>query len=245
MIPSPNIITIEYKNQMKGLDIKNKKKNANRKYFRNSFTLVVVFEKMVNIKISSNGKFQMTGCKSIEHACNCIQYVIKHIVNMDTEHVAHRIENSQEDHINIYFIPSMTNMDLSLGFLVDREKLDKYFNTHTDYFSLLETSFGYTGINIKIPIQESIEKLPIILNKYDKNTIELISSTDTTYKEYLYKTPEELSNNKKKKRYITFLVFHSGRVIISGIHQFYSNPAYQIFLDIVRKCFSDSTEYII
>ena len=46
----------------------------------------------------------------------------------------------------------MRNIDFGLNFYVDREKLDEYFNTCTDYHSLLETSFGYTGVNIKIPI---------------------------------------------------------------------------------------------
>ena len=51
----------------------------------------------------------------------------------------------------VNFITVMTNIDFNVGFIVNRENLDKYMNQQTEHNSLLETSFGYTGVNIKFP----------------------------------------------------------------------------------------------
>ena len=69
-----DIITLKYQNELKGVDLsKKKKKKINKKYFRNSLTVVMFLDnKFINFKISNNGKFQMTGCKFTKHAINCI-----------------------------------------------------------------------------------------------------------------------------------------------------------------------------
>jgi TATA-box binding protein (TBP) (component of TFIID and TFIIIB) len=59
----------------------------------------------------------------------------------------------------------------------------------------------------------------------------------TTYTEYLEKLSEKERNKKlNKDRFNTFLVFHSGRVIISGLTAQYMKNAYYYFLDIIRAC---------
>ena len=52
-------------------------------------------------------------------------------------------------------------LDFDIGFYVDREKLANYMSTQTEFHSLLETSFGYTGVNIKIPIQNDVSDMKI------------------------------------------------------------------------------------
>ena len=42
----------------------------------------------------------------------------------------------------------MTNIDFSVGFLINRQNLDQYFNTLTDYHSLLETSFDNSNATV-------------------------------------------------------------------------------------------------
>lgn len=55
----------------------------------------------------------------------------------------------------------MRNIDFSVGFIIDREKLNKYMVTQKDFHCLLETSFGYTGVNIKVPLQQDIRTMKI------------------------------------------------------------------------------------
>ena len=159
-IANGSIITLEYENRLRGVDLKKKKeKNKNSKkkgnFFRNSVTIVMIIDgKRINYKVSKNGKFQMTGCKYDEQAKKCIQYIWKYIQKSTN---VYSLSNNDKQ-LEVMFVPAMRNIDFSLGFLVDREKLDAYFNLYTDYNSLLETSFGYTGVNVKIPITRPINR---------------------------------------------------------------------------------------
>ena len=95
------------------------------------------------------------------------------------------------------------------GFIINRENLDKHMNELENFNSLLETSFGYTGVNIKFPLKEQIEMdLPKL--SYDgKNWSETIEK----YSDYLETLPDVARfKEDAKKRYNTFLVFHSGNV---------------------------------
>jgi hypothetical protein len=135
----------------------------------------------------------------------------------------------------------MTNVDFSLGFLVNRSNLDRFFNSNTDFNSLLETSFGYTGVNIKFPI-EIIPYKNIHEERLEINTGEW-SSHKITYDDYLETlTQAERKKELEKKRYNTFLVFHSGNVIMSGaVKEFMAAPYYR-FLDIIKECRSEIEE---
>lgn len=240
-----SIITLEYENRLRGVDLKKKKeKNKNTKkkgnFFRNSVTVVMIIDdKRINFKVSKNGKFQMTGCKYDEQAKKCIQYIWKYIKN--TKHI-YTFQKDQTK-LQVMFIPAMRNIDFSLGFLVDREKLDAYFNLYTDYNSLLETSFGYTGVNLKIPIKRPVEELKVEKIKYNDKDDEWYVSEYVTYREYLDLLPLKEQNKKlKKQRHTTFLVFHSGKVILSGLSDDFCRPVYYEFLDLIRECFDEIEE---
>ena len=128
----------------------------------------------------------------------------------------------------------MRNIDFSIGFNVDREKLARYMSTQTEFHSLLETSFGYTGVNIKIPLENDITKLEIKKLTYkDDNWVEVY----TTYEEYLNRLNNKDQQKKlNKERWNTFLVFHSGRCIMSGITAEFMRESYYYFLKIIRTC---------
>jgi len=257
-IPSGSIITLEYQNMIRGVDLKKKKKkNKDKKkrgnYFRNSVTVVQIIEdKKINYKISRNGKFQMTGCKKDEHAEECVKWFWEFIKNTkgiyrfinDEKSVTDYDSDTDDDSddgsektLKAIFIPAMRNIDFGLNFFVDREKLDEYFNMCTDYHSLLETSFGYTGVNIKIPIVKPIQDLQLKqITCLDGIWIE---PSLVSYDEYLSMLPEkDVTKKLKKQRYNTFLVFHSGKVIMSGMEATFMKDVYAEFLDIIRECYN-------
>ena len=256
-IPSGSIITLEYENKLRGVDLKKKAKTEKKKrgnYFRNSVTIVMIIaDKQINFKVSRNGKFQMTGCKYDEHAEKCVRFIwnyikdSKDIYTMDEDKELKKEikeddsddSDSDEEKENVLiatFIPAMRNIDFSLNFLVDREKLDEYFNVCTDYHSLLETSFGYTGVNIKIPLTKPITELKLKQLKCVKGKWKVNPSI--TYLDYLNTLPtKERTKKLNKKRYNTFLVFHSGKCIMSGLEATYMKDTYYEFLNIIRECF--------
>lgn len=226
-----SIISLENEGKLKGVKLKTNNKNTGKKkWFRNSITVVMWIDKFINFKICRNGTFQMTGCKTYHHAQNCVKNIWGKIKDKEEMFSYTRGSNLQ-----ILIIPSMRNIDFSLNFIVDREKLNKYMYNQKKFHCLLETSFGYTGVNIKIPIDKEISQMKIGKLEYIG---EKWTSTTTTYSEYLNLLPEKDQNIKKKlKKYNTFLVFHSGKVIMSGISSELMRESYYYFLDIIKTAY--------
>lgn len=235
-IPDGSIITIDFENSIKGVRLKKKKKSTAKKgedYFRNSITIVMIMDnKRINFKISRNGKFQMTGCKHDSHAENCVGFIWKYI--KDTDDIYTLVGDS--DTLEALFIPAMRNIDFGLGIKIDREKLDKYFNSHTQYCSLLETSIGYTGVNIKIPFKKPITDLKLRRRVWDEdyNDWKPVEMVSFNYYLNLLK-PKEKEKKLKKDRYHTFLVFHSGKIILSSLCEEFTRDIYYEFMDIIKN----------
>ena len=245
--PDPNkhieqgsIITLKCEGELRGIEVKPKKVKPNAKkntWFRNSITIVIILDKPVNFKVCKNGTFQMTGCKNHEHAERCVQYIWNYIKDKPNIY-----SFSRGDTLSTLFIPSMRNIDFSLGFSVDREKLNKYMTEQDDLHCLLETSFGYTGVNIKIPLEKDIRTMKVKKMVYSEKS-DSWEYNMTTYDEYLGLLKDK---ERKKKleddRYNTFLVFHSGKVIMSGLTFEFMRDKYYDFLDIIRKAYEEIEE---
>lgn len=220
-----NIITLKIGNKLRGVNLKTKKNI--KKFFRNSLTIVMFLDnKFINFKVSKNGKFQFTGCKNEEHSIECMKYIFNY--TKDTFNII----NIEEQYPEIIFITVMTNINFNLGFCINRENLDEYINTNTKFFSLLETSFGYTGVNIKLPL-ENIDNIPItkLVYKKDNWIIE-----DYNYLKYIDSLDEKDKKKEKSKiRYNTFLVFQSGNIILSSPHKECMRKSYHEFINIIKK----------
>lgn len=239
-VPQGSIVTMKYENNIRGIDLKQKKSHTKKKkskWFRNSFTVVIIIDdKPINLKICQNGRFQVTGVKYDNQVENCIKYIWSHIKNDE----GNIFKFTSGDCLETIFIPAMRNIDFSVGFLVDREKLAKYMSTQTDFHSLLETSFGYTGVNIKCPIGRDIRTLDI--KKFTFKGSDIIESF-MKYEDYLKLLPEKDQQKKiKKERYNTFLVFHSGRTIYSGLSSLFMRDSYYEFLEIIKKAYEQIEE---
>jgi TATA-box binding protein (TBP) (component of TFIID and TFIIIB) len=237
-IKEGDIITLKYKDQVKGVDLKKKKTDGTKKgYFRNSITVVMHIDgKLINFKISKNGKFQITGCKKQKHAELCTQYIWNNILNSENFNQICKIKKNENP--SVIFITMMTNIDFNIGFNVNREALDDYINTKTHYNSILETSFGYTGVNIKIPLDKTIRepdyhRIMLVENKWVNDTV--------THDQYFATlSAKDQKKEMNKTRYNTFLVFHSGNVILSSKHHHYMKSVFNTFSGII-----DSSKKII
>ena len=180
-IPWGSIITLKCEGKIKGVEIKTQKQKQGRKqkWFRNSITIIIILDKPINFKVCRNGTFQMTGCKSSKHAIECIKVTWDLIKDNPKLYNFTRNPNTLE----CLFIPSMRNIDFSIGFLIDREKLNNFMANQKEFHCLLETSFGYTGVNIKIPLDKNIENMKIIKLLYNEQ--DGWKKTDGIYKDYL------------------------------------------------------------
>lgn len=237
-IPYGSIVTVKCEGELRGVEIKPKKPKPGKKkkWFRNSITVVAIFNKPINFKVCRNGTFQMTGCKTHDHAEECVRHIWKYMKEYPELYTFTRGKS-----LEALFIPSMRNIDFSLDFLVDREKLNYYMSRQQEFHCLLETSFGYTGVNIKIPLTEDITTMKI--KKLSINKSGKWVEKWTTYQEYLdLLAPKDKDSKLGNDRYNTFLVFHSGKVIMSGLTADFMRDVYYYFLSIMRESFDKIEE---
>jgi len=236
-----DIISLQYKNKLRGEKLKPKKKKKDARWFRNSFTVEIALEdKAINFKVYSNGVFQITGCKTDDHAESCVKHIWRLIEK--SEGVYSYKRNSEA--LEILFVPAMRNVDFSVGFVIDREKFTEYINSKTPHHALLETSYGYTGVNLKMALEKPITEMEI--TKLTMAPGGEWERSETKYEEYLsHLTPSEQNKKRNKERWITFLVFHSGRTILSSVTSEYSRKAYYEFVKIINESYDLIEERLI
>jgi hypothetical protein len=244
VVPYGSIINVNCEGKSKGVVLKPKSKKQREKasWFRNAITIVMILDKPINFKVCRNGTFQMTGCTKDEHPEMCVKKIWD-IVGSDPETFSFtRPTNSGAENVfESMIIPSMRNIDFDLGFNVDRSKLSRYLHRDdTELHCLLETSFGYTGVNIKIPITKPRDGMKITKMLHVGVEWQLI---ETTYLEYLGILDEKVRMKKnKEQRYNTFLVFHSGKVIFSGLTYEFMKDTYYSFMTIIKNAREDIEE---
>jgi hypothetical protein len=245
------IITLKLGDKIRGVNLKNKKKKEevkedkgftknkkNDSFFRNSLTIVMYCQgKLINFKISKNGKFQFTGCKNNDHAHFCLDFIKKYTSNINDKKILCLPINSN---LEVLYITVMSNINFSLGFCVNKENLDEYVNKNTNYHSLLETTFGYTGVNIKFNIGK-LDNIPIIKMVYKDDWEKHM----LTYQDY-FQTLEEKEKFKEnnKTRFCTFLCFQSGQCIMSSPHKSCMRESYYKFMEMIKECKSFIEEKI-
>jgi hypothetical protein len=241
-IPLGSIISVQNKTNVRGAVLKKKKES--KTYFLNSITVIVTLEdgKMINVKISKNGKWQITGCKCNSHFINCIRYIYGNI-KLAEGYTGEKIctLKNLETKPRMIFNIVMKNIDFKVGFSIQRDALDTFMSVNTEFTSHYEGSIT-TGVNIKIRSE----------HPYEENLIQLVIDDDGTpnitsvpYEEYLkFLDEKELKKEAKKVKFHTFLVFCSGSIIQSG-----SGPdmekVYKQFMRILLKNRSKFEEKLI
>ena len=291
-IPDGSIITLKMKLMLRGVNLTAKKPNPDKDsktlYFRNAVTVVMYAGgKRINFKVSKNGKFQLTGVRTIDQAHACVKTLWKYIMEYpsiytfsdskeipttspsrvvspvsddavvmtdrkaaltaslkermkvwcspdDTTVIRSPGKQAHPGTLQVIFVPAMANVFFSLGFFVDRVALDRYFNTHTNYYSLLETDIGYTGCNCKAVSKKPMSDLR--LTRLDYSNGVWVEPKTVPYSDYLSTlTPKEILKKNARVKYNTFLAFHSGKVIMSGMCAEYMVDTYNDFLDIIAE----------
>lgn len=220
------IDTMHYKNCIREQHLKDIVNNmGHQKSFRNALNVVMFLDdfKKINFKVSKNGKFQITGCKNLEHAKISVYTFLELIGKYYPEAI-----QTHENFIEVSFEIVMTNVDCGMGYNINRQSLDKIINSSTPYHSLLETSFGYTGVNIKFPVEKDWFHMNIPTVGWELNKPETLRFNQTPL--------SQVSPTKKiKKKYNTFLVFHSGQFIMSGMREDTMKDDYYRFIDILKS----------
>jgi len=243
-IPYGSIVTVKCEGKIKGVELKPKspKKMNSTSYFRNSVTIVILLDKPINFKVCSNGTLQMTGCKTWEHASECVKRVWE-VIRVNPDMITYT-RGDPADGLDALIIPSMRNIDFDAGFLIDRDKLSQRIHASTEMHCLLETAFGYTGVNIKIPLTDSRDGMMI---KRLKCSIDGVNTLEPdVYRSYLDVLDVKTRAKKdREKKYNTFLVFHSGKIIFSGLASSTMEDTYNMFVQFIGSSYEQIVERLI
>lgn len=201
---------------------KSSKKSYRRgiKNFLNSLTIVMYIKirgypkKFMNFKISRNGKFQITGCKCMDHAKACVKNIWK--ISNNTSIFPDGVLKTNETPRAI-FKKVMINTDFEIGYEINRETLDTYITNNTHYISNFERSGGYTGVNIKFICSEP-ENFEYPILTWDSNSPSSAPVQSMGIRDDWYSMMSETDIKKEKRKIpkVTALIFVSGKIIISG-----------------------------
>ena len=230
-IQNGSIICLQYGSQVRGTVLKKKSKSKKSKteknYFLNSVTVEIVIDKgkMINIKISSNGKFQITGCKDMNHVITGLQYLFHHMY-YSQKYTGEDIYKMDGPEPKFIFDIVMKNFDFKLKFGINRYNLDDFITNNTDFISLFEDEDKITYVNIKYKLNnyedENVTQMTLDYDNLISHTpfcgFNFTSSTTVPYSEFKKLCVDEKVRRtaNKKAKYHTFLVFQSGAVIQSG-----------------------------
>lgn len=239
-IPHVKCRAMYYKNDLKKHPLI--KFKTRDRYFRNALNVVQsVGDKLINFKLSKNGKFQVTGCKYLWQAQLCVVAFLHKIRRWCPTLIPRQMD--------IFFQTVMTNVDFNVGYNIDRQKLDACVHSKTGFYSLLETSFGYTGVNIKIPLPDEwwktfiIPRDRIVFSHDTTSIVSEISEDHIVFDKVLSEADKKRLSQKKK--YNTFLVFHSGNIIMSGMSPQIMKHDYARFTSYLSEWRSDIKEHIL
>jgi hypothetical protein len=189
-VPSGSIICVQRKKEIRGVSLKKKENTGERNYFLHSVTVVMMLAegKIINTKVSSNGKFQITGCKKDQQYVDTIMYlyeIMKKTQEWTGEQIFELEKNiyiEEDKKFSIIFKTVMQNMDFNIGFMISRQRLDNFINKQSKYYSIFEASISGAGVNIKVKSDGNNEtqllKLIYCENKENWN-FDLIINSDS------------------------------------------------------------------
>jgi len=248
-VPYGSIITLEKSNLRRGIKLK---KSKNKKTFLHtvSVSMFLENEKDINIKVYSNGKFHITGCKTDDHFIRAI-IQIYNTMKLTQEWTGEKIFYLEKDkfidndeQLCCLFYVAMKNMDFYIGFEIDREKLDKFINNNTDYNYIFIDGDLSTSVNVKVKydlnVYPDLVKFTYISGDpnpdNDNSEQELVCSTTLLEHLHFYDILETKEKKKvlKKDKCHTFLIFSSGSIIMSsGAHDSVIKQVFNDFISLL------------
>lgn len=173
---------------------------------------------------------KIAGCRSDKSAVMAIAILYNQYLKTFKEKIF-TLKEGEKTPLFI-FDTVMKNVDFSLGFDIDKEKMNDILNLpeYKDqiFMSQLETT-GHKNINMKI------------YSKKPKNFSYLCYSAEENKVERIKKSFHE---TKEWQLYNSFLIFSSSKIILSGKYNKDMEYAYNFYIDIIKKHKTDIIEKI-
>lgn len=265
------ILTLKYKGKIRGVELKPKKKsNQNNNFTKHSLEIRIAlkYDKSVVMKVSANGKIQITGCKNNEQCYEVLKLTYNIILKTQKEINDTLVDFKTDSELNktlpygcfsAIILVVMKNYNYKSGFLINREKLNTFVNNTKEFISIFDSSMT-NGVNIKFKNEHPFdEHLPVYLldvvnqtndKENNLNKIQLEDSITSIKFDTFLNLLDENERNKllKKDKYISFLCFHTGAIILSSSNGGQlTEKVYNTFRNLLltyKEYFEDLTEGI-
>lgn len=216
--------------------------------FKHSLTVRIVVEnRIMCTRIPRTGKLHICGARSIEEAQKLFGYIVGYICNCPEP--VYTIKRMPSDSLNVsttdpsgeerplisaMIVSVMRNCNTNLGFAVIRNLLRKKFSDPSGVWipRIPNPEKDYPGVNIQRNVPYCGD-LPVPVVTFDPNNGELVGSTVVTYEDYVQTQSAKNQARERAGRYITFLVFADGSMIVTGLNVDYIRQYYTEFMQLV------------
>ena len=215
------LVSMKYHNEVKGAVVVEKVvKKSTKLFFENTIRAVmrptVTATYKIHLKICRNGTIQLTGCKYKNDALEIYTYFW------------HCLGRNDISGVLVYY---MTNLNHTLAFTLNKQKLIGVLsNAPFPAIIMHEPYFTYSGLLVKIPIMDD--------ELSDQQIIKIVckDGTMTTIPDKFYNLVNLIHKPHKKttRRYISFLIFPSGKVNVSGISPELTQVKLQLMINYIN-----------
>ena len=197
--------------------------------------------------VPTTSSFKIAGNKSFDNAVETIRLLWEDYIVPDERNWTHtESKGNRKTDVHFRFETVMMNLDFSLGFSIDKKKLNNFMQKpefKDKVFLSKYESTSVTHVNIKMysPKPDNFLYYVLVYKKNETNTMQPhISNYNHCYKEpktpYFICTPEKWYNIKKKpEKYTTLIVFSSSQTILTGRYPTNMEENYKFFVDLALK----------
>jgi len=198
--------------------------DVKRPCFTSSMTMVIkpkLKSYQINAKISRNGTVQLTGCKSKTDAFDIFQMIW---------------QTCKKPNVTSTIIWYMTNYNINVGQTIDKPSLSKKLRSAPFPVILKhEPFYSYPGVVFKIPLttEELLGQEIVQIECRD----EICKINTLRYSDYVDTLAEKDKIKKKQRHYISFLVFTSGKINVSGISPELTEEKMKLVVDFIALSF--------
>jgi len=194
------------------------------------------------MKVPPSGMIQFTGCTEYYQAIRTLYYFLQNIYETCPSTIESVRDTTTSLVCNFTFKVHMTNVKVHLSNKhVNQTELQKTLNRYQSWRASFDAS-GYSGVNIKIGYNAELPDIPLpiphvkytLTKKSGARNFE--TSTDIhvdAYVDYYNKLPIHMQVKEQQwfsNKMMTLLVFQTGTLTLSGIHEWLMDPVWSEFV---------------
>lgn len=259
-----SVLYVNYGNQSRGTHYKVKRRKTSNKivkktkynYFLHTLQLIMTLDnnKIVGVKIPRTGNFHITGAKSTDQFYTCFEYIfsaLKKCEEISGEKIIY-IKNilgdgksellNEKSKIHIRFQIIMTNIVSEIGYKINRQEIDTFLNNETDEFTSEYRPDKTPSVKIKIRIPKEINYRPDLIEVFYDFLGNHSAPKLIPYSVIFNDLNDDLKKKVSKQKFFSYLLFSSGKFILSGLGH-YLKDSYEKFMNIAvtkRKEFEET-----